>query len=54
MLRQKYPAYCADNFKHRIGLLGYRAVQVLTGRHPRAVAEARRLRGKTISEVFGS
>ena len=26
MLRRKYPQFCADNLKHRLGLLGYRAV----------------------------
>ncbi len=53
MLRQKYPRYCADNLKHKAGLLWYRAGQVLGGRHLLAIRDSRRFRGKTLAEAFG-
>ena len=52
MLREKYPQYCAENGKHRLGLLTYRAGQILSGRHLMARRDARRWRGKTLAEVF--
>jgi GT2 family glycosyltransferase len=54
MLRRKYPQYCADTLKHRLGLLAYRAKQILTGRHLRARADTHRYRGKTLEDVFGA
>ena len=52
MLQQKYAHYCQDNLKHRLGLLYYRAGQILSGRHLRALSDARRYRGRTLAEVF--
>ena len=52
MLRRKYPQFCADNLKHRLGLLGYRAGQIFSGRHFRAMRDSRRWRGKTVDEAF--
>jgi glycosyltransferase involved in cell wall biosynthesis len=54
MLRRKYPQYCADTPKHRLGLLAYRAKQILTGRHLRARADTRRHHGETLEKVFGA
>ena len=54
MLREKYPQYCADNFKHRLGLLAYRAKQVIGGNHLLAMRDAKRWRGKTLDEVFAN
>jgi glycosyltransferase involved in cell wall biosynthesis len=53
MLRRKYPQYCADNLKHKAGLLWYRAGQILGGRHLLALRDTRQFRGKTLAEVFG-
>jgi len=52
-MREKYPHYCARTPKHALGLLAYRAAQILSGRHLRAKADERRNRGKTLAEVFG-
>jgi glycosyltransferase involved in cell wall biosynthesis len=52
MLQEKYPQYCAINLKHQVGLLVYRASQIFSGRHPLALRDARRWRGKTLAEVF--
>ena len=54
MLRQKYPRYCADNLKHKAGLLWYRAGQMLGGRHLLAMRDTRRFRGRTLAEAFGN
>ena len=51
MLREKYPRYCADTFAHRLGLIGYRTAQFLSGRHLLARRDARRWRGKTLDEI---
>ena len=51
-LRQKAPQYCAPNLKHRAGLIAYRASQIISGRQVRGMLDARRWRGKTLSEVF--
>ncbi len=53
MLREKYPQYCADTWKHWAGLKYYRAGQVLSGRQFKALADTRRWRGRMIEEVFG-
>jgi glycosyltransferase involved in cell wall biosynthesis len=52
MLRQRFPQYCADNLKHRAGLLANRAWRVLAGPEFKARADTRRYRGKTLDEVF--
>ena len=52
-MRDHYPQYNADTMKHRLGILAYRATQVLSGRHLRAASETGRWRGKTLDEVFG-
>jgi glycosyltransferase involved in cell wall biosynthesis len=51
-MREKYPQYNADNLKHKLGLLAYKAQQILSGRHLAALADTRRYRGKTLAEVF--
>ena len=52
-MRDNYPQYNADNLKHKLGLSIYKATQILSGRHLMAAADTRRLRGKTLAEVFG-
>ena len=51
-MRTKFPQYCAANLKHRLGLMAYKARQILSGRHLRAAADIRKYRGKTLAEVF--
>ena len=51
-MREKYPQYNADNIKHMLGLLAYKAQQIVSGRHLAALADTRRYRGKTLAEVF--
>jgi glycosyltransferase involved in cell wall biosynthesis len=52
-MREHYPHYNADTFKHRLGVLTYRATQILTGRHLLAEADTRRWRGRRLDEIFG-
>jgi glycosyltransferase involved in cell wall biosynthesis len=52
-LRHRFPQFCADTLKHRLGLLGYRAGQIFSGRHLRAGAQSRRNAGKSLQQVFG-
>ena len=52
LMREKFPQYCADNLKHRLGLMVYRATQILSGRYGRAVWETWKYRGKKLDEVF--
>ena len=52
LMREKFPQYCADNFKHRLGLLWYRAAQILSGRHSASRADLRRSGGKMLADVF--
>ena len=54
LMRQRYPQYNANTFKHRLGIWAYRATQILSGRQLCAWADTRRYRGKTIAEVFSS
>ncbi|HSI35140.1 MAG TPA: glycosyltransferase, partial [Tepidisphaeraceae bacterium] len=52
-MRENHPHYCARTPKHALGQFAYRVAQVLTARHPRALADTRRHRGRTLTEVFG-
>jgi hypothetical protein len=52
-MREHYPQYNADTLNHRLGVLAYRATQVLSGRHLKARVETNRWRGKTLAETFG-
>jgi glycosyltransferase involved in cell wall biosynthesis len=51
MVREVYPQYCQPNFKHRLGLAWYRALQILSGRYLKAKLDTRRFFGKTLDEV---
>jgi GT2 family glycosyltransferase len=52
MLQRRYPDFCAHTFKHRIGLLTYRARQIFSGRYFLSLAETRRHRGKPLRQAF--
>jgi glycosyltransferase involved in cell wall biosynthesis len=53
-MREHYPQYNADNARHKLGLLAYKATQILTGRHLAAMADTRRYGGKSLADVFGA
>jgi glycosyltransferase involved in cell wall biosynthesis len=47
-LEEHHPDFCARNLKHRVGVVAYRAKELLRGRYLRDAISTRSLRGKRV------
>ena len=51
-LSRRSPQYCEVNFKHTLGLMAYRADQIISGRYLRETLDTRRWRGRPLDSIF--
>lgn len=54
MLCRSYPQYPSQSLKGTLGRAAHRTQQVLSGRHPAALLDSRRMRGRKLEDVFGA